>query len=734
MNKISRRKFLQISGFAAGATMLPLPMKWLGRRDVFAFYQTPANQLGLFKTKLRGVGPAGIPLATPDGSAGIGGAAHYTFNIGQFTDQLHPALGPTTLWGYNPQNALGVTGVPAQKHLGGIIVANKGVPIQLTFTNNLPNKHILPVDKSANFPDAAQHVNDASVHLHGGFVPWISDGGPMAYFGPPTIANPNGVYGPSVSDGVNPNLFQQVLNSNLDPGQAEYYYPNQQSARMMWYHDHTHDCTRLNAYAGLASVYLIRDTFEGNLRNLGLPDYIENGGFEIPLVIQDKIFVGSNIGLYDPTWPGPRTPGSLWYPHIYEKNRWHKVYSPLRMPAPSAVPEMFGDTMLVNGTVFPEATVEARPYRLRILNVCNARFMNLQLYVDDGSLNGVTLNPVTGNPPPSAAFVDGTQNQPAVLQLGTEGGFLPTPVLVPTNVPFGFDPVTGAPTGSILMGPAERVDLIVDFKNYIGKNVILYSDAPAPFPLGDPRNDYFPQWNTAGNPANALTKNGFGPNTRVLMRFKVKAATSSVAAVSINTATDLSAGNDPLPLPGGAPIIGGALQLPPGVPVRPLTLNEVFDSYGRLLQLLGTNVPTANAFGLGYMDNATEVVNLVNGEKVEIWQIANLTGDTHPIHFHLVNAQLLGRQPFDVVHYNGTPTYIGPARGPDPNETGFKETIRMNPGEVTTVIMRFKFPTVPFTVPNSLNPNLGISGKEYVWHCHILDHEEHDMMRPLVVI
>jgi spore coat protein A len=168
--------------------------------------------------------------------------------------------------------------------------------------------------------------------------------------------------------------------------------------------------------------------------------------------------------------------------------------------------------------------------------------------------------------------------------------------------------------------------------------------------------------------------------------------------------------------------------------VRPLTLNEVFDGYGRLLQLLGTNVPTANAFGLAYMDNATEVINLVNGEKVEIWQIANLTGDVHPIHFHLVNAQLLGRQPFDAVHYNGTLTYTGPARGPDPNESGFKETVRMNPGEVTTVMMRFTFPTVPFAVPDSLNPMLGVAGKEYVWHCHILDHEEHDMMRPLVVI
>jgi spore coat protein A len=93
------------------------------------------------------------------------------------------------------------------------------------------------------------------------------------------------------------------LNPTLQPGQAEYYYPNDQSARMVWYHDHAHDLTRLNAYAGIASAYIIRDRFEGNLRNLGLPDFVEHGGREIPIIIQDKIFVGRNIATKDPSWP-----------------------------------------------------------------------------------------------------------------------------------------------------------------------------------------------------------------------------------------------------------------------------------------------------------------------------------------------------------------------------------------------------------------------------------------------
>ena len=185
-----------------------------------------------------------------------------------------------------------------------------------------------------------------------------------------------------------------------------------QSARFGWYHDHAFGITRLNAYAGLASAILIRDQFEASLINQGLPNYIEAGGNEIPLVIQDKIFVGSNINSADPLWSQinlqsvTQNPGSLWYAHTYEPNlpngtgRWDLGSDGLPLPEPSVIPEFFGDTMLVNGTVFPEATVEARRYRLRLLNACNARFLNLQLYVDNGSLNGITLGPDPGTSRP----------------------------------------------------------------------------------------------------------------------------------------------------------------------------------------------------------------------------------------------------------------------------------------------------------------------------------------------
>jgi spore coat protein A len=169
-----------------------------------------------------------------------------------------------------------------------------------------------------------------------------------------------------------------------------------------------------------------------------------------------------------------------------------------------------------------------------------------------------------------------------------------------------------------------------------------------------------------------------------------------------------------------------------GVPTRMLTLNEDFDGYGRLIQRLGTadSMSTNNqglpTWGLDYMAPTTE--NPSAG-AIEVWQIMNLTGDTHPMHFHLVNVQLIQRQPF-----TGTPndwSYSGPPTPPDPNEVGWKETVRMNPEEVTTIIMQFTLPKLPASMGNPLSPRTG--GHEYVWHCHILEHEEHDMMRPLVV-
>jgi spore coat protein A len=674
--KLSRREFLK--GAAVAGVGVALPLKF-GVRESHAFYQSPG--LRKWQTTLRGIGT--IPVAAWDVTpAPITGVKHYTINIQQFTDQLYPVsdgtplnFGPTTLWGFHPANVLAGSSTP--KHLGGIIVAQKGEPIQITFRNNLNvTKHIIPLDTT--IPGANQGVNRVAIHLHGGLVPWISDGGPFDWW------TPNGTHGLSF-------LNNQVLKPGAAANEAEYYYPNNQSARLVWYHDHAFGNTRINAYAGIASGYIIRDAFEaGFVGPAGLPDFIEHGGREIPIVIQDKIFVNqANIGALDPTWPGPKTTGSLWYPHLYERNRWRLLGAGRGLPNPSVIAEMFGDTMLVNGTVYPEVSVEPRRYRLRFLNACNARFLNLQFMVEGGGQG------------------------PDFLVLGNECGFLQNPVLVPSNIP--FNPITLE--GSLITGNAERWDVIVDFKDFKNKNIILYNDAPAPFPSGDPRNDFV---GTVGS----------GPDTREIMRFRVGNTASGIQdqTLLIDESTDFTPGIDPFlaDFTTGLPTV-------PVTTTRKLTLNESFDAYGRLTQQLGTNVPVSpGKFGRTYLDPVTETPT--EGD-VEVWEIFNLTADTHPIHFHLVNVQILNRQPFDVVSFPAE-NWLGAPRPPLPTELGWKETVIMHPGEVTRVIMKFDIPKIykadkTTVVPTPPSPRTGKN--EYVWHCHILEHEEHDMMRPLVV-
>ena len=489
---------------------------------------------------------------------------------------------------------------------------------------------------------------------------------------------------------------------------------------------------RINAYAGIASGFIIRDPFEANLVGQGLPNFIELGGKEIPLVIQDKVFVGPNIAITDPTWSAvssATTPGSLWYAHVYERNRWRAAgnlagggANNLTPPDPSVIPEFFGDTMLVNGTAFPKIAVEPRRYRLRFLNACNARFLNLQLYVADGSPNGITLDAL-GNPTNAPAFCNpdiSVANSAAVLQIGTEGGFLAHPALIPTNVPFNpLNPLKS----SLVVAPAERPDIIIDFSRHKNQSIILYNDAPAPFPVGVPVNDYCPLFDVKGNPVNALTPAGFGPNSRILMRLTSgDRLDSGGITLNINTNTDLR----------GASIrrlFRCRVSTPLGVPVRPLPQRDV-RSPARL-----SSCWDAHPSRIAQRRLRSRLRVPATGwsrEYDRVWEIYNTTADVHPMHFHLVNVQLINRQPFQVNSLGNTQggvNFTGPAVPAEANEIGWKETVMMFPGTVTRIIKKFDLPAVPFTVPPS--PRTG--GNEYVWHCHILEHEEHDMMRPLIL-
>ena len=201
---VSRREFLKLTAIAGAS--LAVPFKLLSDAEaVFAFSQS--GNLKKFIQPLRQVG-TDIKLAIPD-AVNPGwwqpGATHYTIDIGQFEDLLHPGLpNETRLWGYgqgyDPFNPHWT------RHLGGVIAAHRDEAVQITFRNHLPPEHILPVDTTIMGADGVR--NRADVHLHGGLVPWISDGGPHAWW------DPYGNHGDS---------FVNILNPTLAPNEAENY-------------------------------------------------------------------------------------------------------------------------------------------------------------------------------------------------------------------------------------------------------------------------------------------------------------------------------------------------------------------------------------------------------------------------------------------------------------------------------------------------------------------------------
>jgi spore coat protein A, manganese oxidase len=708
------------------------------------FAQSPTS-IRKFFVSLPGLGPSAaneigqyIPEATKT-EMNIAGVLTdvYRLGVAPFRQRMHPDLpGETPLWGYYDM------ATSVQKYLGGAIVATRGRPVLLEVTNQLPNQSLVPVDPTI-MASSTQTVgqlpmNRIATHLHGGFTPWFSDGTPFQWY------TPGGQHGPS---------FMNVPGTSPAAGTATQYYPMDQSARLLWYHDHAIGITRTNVYSGLASVFLITDTFESELIAKGLLP----PGTGTPLVIQDKTFVPADVATQDPTWPGG-PPGSLWYPHVYEPleiggtglnpacspnptGRWD--YGPCAdpkavlpadsfytLPTPaSIVPEAFFDTILVNGGVYPVVRVPPKRVRFRMLNASQARFYHLNLYHEDASRPGEAMVGTPG---------------PIMYQVANEGGFLPAVARHNNTTAMPLDLVTD-PSGNtavsdgpfnLLLSPAERADVIIDFNRVAeGQSFILYNDSPAPFPGGDPLNDYFTgDPNQTGAGGAPTTAEGFGPNTRTLLKIVVTAGSADTMGTAewLSTLNPLLAANftagqqPPLLFKGPLPYTG---------PIhRQLTLAEDFDDYGRLIQTLGTlelsgdiNNQGVPMFGRPYDSAATETPT---AGAVEVWQLYNTTADTHPIHFHLVNVQIIQRQAFNGDPASGV-TLTGPVIPPDPNEKGWKETVRMNPGEATTIIMQFNLPSLPSSMGNPTSPRTG--GHEYVWHCHILEHEEHDMMRPLVV-
>lgn len=378
--KVTRRQFLK--GAMATGIGLALPLKF-GVRGAHA--AASSLQLAKWAQPIRGLGPAGIPVLNSVADPVFAGSKYYQVTVGEFTDQLHPALGPTRLWGYWD------TTNPVKRHLGGVIITNRNVPARIRFTNTLPATHIIPRDTS--IPGGLQPANSIAVHLHGGLVPWVCDGGPFDWW------TPAGATGASFLNGPG-GVLDNIPGQPMVLGQADYYYPNNQSTRLMWYHDHSLSITRISAYAGLATGYLVLDTAQ----EAALANKVPSINSTVPLIIQDKVFVNpATIGTTDPTWatvarPDVQSLGSLWYEHIYDPAVFRLLVAPkyLTPPNPSAVAEFFGDTMLCNGTVYPVLTVEPKAYRFMMLNACNARFLNINLFqANPANPDGIDLSPAT---------------------------------------------------------------------------------------------------------------------------------------------------------------------------------------------------------------------------------------------------------------------------------------------------------------------------------------------------
>ncbi len=490
--------------------------------------------------------------------SGEDGCTRYTVKMKECTRQLHRDLPPTVLWGYEGM------------YPGPTIKAMQHETVKIKWENHLPgSKHLLPVDTTLHGSGPDMPQVRTVVHLHGAHVDSESDGYPEAWYTRDYQI-------------VSPGFKKKV-----------YEYTNHQRAAILWYHDHAIGITRLNVYAGLAGFYIISD---GEEQSLNLPC----DAYDIPLLIQDKT-LREDGSLFYPSGPANPSPG---------------------LPDPSIIPGFLGDTILVNGKVWPYLEVEPRKYRFRMLNGSNDRFYSLGLKVRDGET-------------------------PPWMQIGTDGGLLEKPVKL----------------DRLIIAPAERADVIIDFSGCKDSEIII-TNTQAPF-----------EEDTTGQ----------------IMKIKV---TLPLAAEDTSIIPEVLS------------------RIYPLSPRAALKERNMFyrvspDQYGRPHFMLN---------GMMWDDPVTErpVLN-----SIEIWNIINSGLGVHPLHIHLIQFQILGRQPFDPELFNSTGElkFTGLPIPPDPNECGWKDTVRTLPGYVTRIIMRFT----------------GHPG-QYVWHCHILEHEDYDMMRPLKVV
>jgi bilirubin oxidase len=583
----------------------------------------------------------------------VNGGDYFEIAVRQFQQQiLPPDMPATTVWSYGSANHPGTFNYPAFT-----IEARFRKPVRVKWINELVDgsghylPHLLPVDPTlhwANPPGGVEGRDSRPsfettpgpytgpvplvTHVHGAHTTDESDGYAEAWFLPAATDIPAGYATEGTWYDFFESKFKAAWGVEWARGSATFQYPNNQRAATLWYHDHTLGMTRLNVYAGPAGFYILRGgpgdkvtgTLPGPAPSRGDPPGIKY--YEIPIAIQDRSF---------------NADGSLFYPDSREFfDGFGGPYIPESDIAPIWNPEFFGNTMVVNGRTWPYLEVEQRRYRFRFLNGCNSRFVILKMAAD----------PLAERPVPALL---------PFWQIGAEGGFLPAPVMLE----------------QLLMSPAERADVIVDFSSLpVGTEVYLINEGPdEPFGGGQAGIDF-----EAANPE----------TTGQVMRFVV------VPRVS----RDRSTLPERLKLPRRTP-------LGPEVRTRQVSLNEedseVLPGVGPEVALLGILDEEGHPMPMMWDDPITE--NPDQGD-IEVWEIHNHTMDAHPIHIHEVMFEVVNRE-----------SMAGDVREPEAWETGIKDTAIAYPEEITRVKALFDLPG------------------QYVWHCHIVEHEDNEMMRPMSV-
>lgn len=690
------------------------------------------------------------PLVIPPEMPATGENGSYEIEVVPHSQQILPLidndgkpLKKTPVWTY------AAVGAPATRNYPAFTIeATKDAKTEILWRNNLVDAdgaflpHLLPVDRSLHWAnpellkcsDGGMHTDcrpdpangtimqqpytgpvPIITHVHGAHTGPGSDGYPEAWYLPPATNIPEGY-------ATSGRLANHFGDDNTADGAAAFSYPNDQNSATLWYHDHTLGMTRLNVYAGPAGFYLLREPGGGET-GLGsgiLPkpnpgkdanpfDHLAYR--EIPIAIQDRSFnvdAAGNTSLFYPDnrafFEGLKQDQQLKIPFIGETSDISAIWNP----------EFFGNVMVVNGVSWPYLNVEPERYRFRLLNGCSSRVLNLSLVALDSK------NKVLGEVP--------------FYQIGSDQGLLPQVVRVTTGqaVPLpgdGTEPPLSLPTPgpgtspALLMGLAERADVIVDFSKLPAGTaaVRMLNTAPdGPFggfpdiPADSATTGQIMEFVLVAD--NEETEDNSTPPEQLALsplpdtvvpdasrNLALIEAESNQVCVKTNSAgkvryVDLGGVEfDPMDGDNACTAAGGVAFAPKEA-------------------MLGT-VDVDGDVGTGMHQMWSDTIRttpLLN--STETWQIWNFTMDAHPIHLHLVQFRVVGREaitPDPMAMNKGTRSNV--VVEPEPWETGYKDTALMYPGQITHVQAVFD--------------TAGL----YVWHCHILEHEDNEMMVPFCV-